>query len=291
MNAVIQILSGLTIGCIYGLVALGFSMIFRAMGLVNFAQGDIMMLGGFLGYTALSIAPELPFVFILVIAMIATGLFGFVIERVAYRPALKRNADQIYLVLLTLGIGIVLANAARLFWGANPVVYKIPLTFDIVHVGGYPLPRVYFYIVGFMTLTIIALNLLFTKTWTGLALRAVSQDPTTSRLMGIDPGRSSSVAFVIASMLGAAAGVLYAPLFYVSFDMGAVGLKAFAAAIIGSLGSVFGAVVGGLIVGLAETIGGQIIGTEFQDSIAFAVMIAVLLLRPQGLFAQNRRVA
>lgn len=291
MNLAIQIMSGITIGCIYGLVAIGFSMIFRAMGLVNFAQGDIMMLGGFIGYTVLAAAPAMPFTLVLLIAMAVTGAFGFVIERVAFRPAVKRHASQIYLVLLTLGIGIVLANAARLVWGANPVVYKIPLTHDIVHVAGLPLPRAYFYIVGFMALMIVALNVFFSRTWTGLALRAVSQDPVTARLMGIDPGRSSSVAFVIASALGAAAGVLYAPLFYVAFDMGAVGLKAFAAAIIGSLGSIPGAVVGGLIVGIAETFGGQWIGTEFQDSVAFATMIAVLLVRPQGLFRSGGRIA
>jgi branched-chain amino acid transport system permease protein len=288
MNIVIEIVSGLTIGCIYGLVAIGFSMIFRAMGLVNFAQGDFMMLGGFMGYTCLSIAPQMPFPLVVLAAMLIVGVFGYVIERIAFRPAVERNASQIYLVLLTLGIGIVLANAARLIWGANPLVYKIPLAHDIVQIGGYPLPKAYFYIVGFMTLLMIALHWFFNRTWTGLSLRAAAQDGGTAALLGVDNARASSLAFGLASAIGAAAGVLYAPLFFVAFDMGVVGLKAFAAAAIGTLGSVPGAVVGGLMIGVIETIGGQRIGAEFQDSLAFGAMILVLMFRPNGLFAVSR---
>ena len=288
MNFVIEIVSGLTIGCIYGLVAIGFSMIFRAMGLVNFAQGDLMMLGGFMGYTCLSLVPQMPFPLVVIAAMLIVGAFGYVVERVAFRPAVERNASQIYLVLLTLGIGIVLANAARLIWGANPVVYKIPLAHDVVQIGGYPLPKVYFYIVGFMTLLMIVLHWFFNRTWTGLTLRAAAQDGGTAALFGVDNARASSLAFGLASAIGAAAGVLYAPLFFVAFDMGVVGLKAFAAAAIGTLGSVPGAVIGGLIVGVIETIGGQRIGAEFQDSLAFGAMILVLMFRPNGLFAVSR---
>jgi branched-chain amino acid transport system permease protein len=288
MNVVIELVSGLTIGCIYGLVAIGFSMIFRAMGLVNFAQGDLMMLGGFMGYTCLSIAPQAPFPLVILFAMLVVGAFGYVVERVAFRPAVERNASQIYLVLLTLGIGIVLANAARLIWGANPIVYKIPLAHDVVQIGGYPLPKAYFYIVGFMTLLMIALHWFFNRTWTGLSLRAAAQDAGTAALLGVDNARASSLAFGLASAIGAAAGVLYAPLFFVAFDMGVVGLKAFAAAAIGTLGSVPGAVVGGLLIGVIETIGGQRIGAEFQDSLAFGAMILVLMFRPNGLFAVSR---
>ena len=288
MTLAIEIVSGITIGCIYGLVAIGFSMIFRAMGLVNFAQGDLMMLGGFMGYTCLSIAPNMPFALVLLGAMLLVGAFGYVIERLAFRPAVERNASPIYLVLLTLGIGIVLANAARLTWGANPVVYKIPLAHDLVRIGGYALPKAYLYIVGFMTLLMVALHFFFARTWTGLSLRAAAQDGGTAALMGIDNARASSLAFALAAAIGAAAGVLYAPLFFVSFDMGVVGLKAFAAAAIGTLGSVPGAVVGGQLIGIIETLGAQRIGPEFQDSLAFAAMIAVLLLRPAGLFPVSR---
>jgi len=281
-----QVISGVAMGCIYALVAMGFSMIYRAIGLVNFAQGDIVMLGAFIGYTCLKVMPGTPFLLVLVIAMVLTGLFGIVLERVAFRPALKRNSNQIYLVLLTLGIGIVLSNAARLIWGANPVVYPIALAHDVVHIAGYPVPTVSFYIVGFMVLLLLALQWFFTKSWVGIALRAVSDDRATAQLMGIDTGAAASISFGIASAIGAAAGVLYAPIFYVSFDMGLIGIKAFAAAVVGSLGSIPGAVVGGITLGLSEIVGSQLLSTEYQDSIAFAVMIIVLLLRPNGLLGR-----
>lgn len=289
MPLLIEVISGVAIGCIYGLVAIGFSMIYRAIGLVNFAQGDIMMLGAFMGYTVLAVAPAMPFVLVLLAAMAITAAFGIVIERVAFRPAVARNAGQIYLVLLTLGVGIVLSNAARVIWGANPVVYRIPLSHDVMQVGGYPLPTVYLYIIGFMAVALVALHLFFTRTWLGLAVRAVSQDPDMARLVGVRPGVAFSASFAVASAIGAAAGVLYAPIFFVSFDMGVIGIKAFAAAIVGTLGSVPGAVIGGIGIGLAETIGAQRLGTEYQDSIAFAAMILVLLFRPRGLLGGRGR--
>jgi branched-chain amino acid transport system permease protein len=270
---VTQLMSGLAVGSIYGLVAIGFSMIYRAMGLVNFAQGDMMMIGAFFGFSILSLLPGCPFWLVLLGSMMAAALFGLLIERVAFRPSVKRKADQTYLVLLTLGIGIVLSNAARLVWGANPVVYPTPLTHEVIVVAGYPLPAVYLYIAVVMPLLLGGLHLFFTRTWLGLALRAAADDPDTAATMGIRPGLASSTSFAVASAVGAVAGVLYAPITYVSFDMGVIGVK----------GSIPGAVLGGLVIGLGETFGGQLIATEYQDSIAFALMILLLILRPTGL--------
>lgn len=289
MNLIIPLMSGLAVGSIYGLVAIGFSMIFRAMGLVNFAQADILMIGAFLGYAILSAAPGIPFPLAVLGAMAGAAILGLAIERVAFRPALKRGANQIHLVLLTLGVGIVLANAARLVWGADPVVYPTPLTHEIVRVGGYPLPTVYLYIAAALPVLLIGLQLFFTRTWLGLALRAVADDPDTAATFGIRAGLASSLSFALASAIGALAGALYAPITYVSFDMGVVGVKAFAAAVVGTLGSVPGAVLGGFIIGLGETFGGQLLATEYQDSIAFAIMIGILLVRPNGLLAGGRR--
>ena len=284
MSLFIPLMSGLAVGSIYGLVAIGFSMIFRAMGLVNFAQGDVMMIGAFFGYAVLSAVPGLPFVFAILAAAVGAALLGLVIERVAFRPALRRRADQIYLVLLTLGVGIVLSNGARVIWGANPVVYPTALTYEVISLAGYPLPAVYLYVAVVVPMLLGSLHLFFTRTWIGLALRAAADDPETAACMGIRAGLASSVSFAIASAIGAVAGVLYAPITYVSFDMGIVGVKAFAAAMVGTLGSVPGAVVGGFIIGLGETFGGQLIAPEYQDSIAFALMIGILLVRPTGLF-------
>lgn len=281
------IISGLALGCVYGLVAIGFSMIFRAMGLVNFAQGDILMLGAFLGYSLLRWAPAMPYLVVLLGAVALAGVVGYLLERIALRPAVRRNAGQTYLVLLTLGIGIILTNAARLIWGANPVIYNIPLRNELIHVAGLALPAVYLYIGVGMLVILFLLQRLFAGTWIGLSLRAVADDPQSARLMGISVTGASASAFVIASMLGAAAGVFYAPLFYVSFDMGLIGIKAFSAAVVGGFGNIHGAVVGGLVIGLSEAVGGVLIGTEFQDSIAFGTMILILLVFPKGLLGKG----
>jgi len=290
MQFLIQLLSGLAVGCIYALIAIGFSMIYRALGLVNFAQSEIMMLGAFVGYAMLTALPGMPFALLLVLAAAATGVLGWLIERIAFRRAIRNRADQVYLVLLTLGIGMVLSNGARLIWGANPVVYKIPLVHEVYRVFGYPLPAVYVYIVATMLALLAALHWFFSRTWLGLAVRATADDRDTASTMGISVGIASGVSFGVASMIGALAGVLYAPITYASYDMGSVGIKAFAAAVIGTLGSIPGAVAGGLIIGLAETFGGALISNAYMDSIAFSIMILILLIRPNGLFPTATRL-
>ena len=233
---------------------------------------------------------EYLFPLVIVGAMSMAAILGLVIERVAFRPALKRKADQVYLVLLTLGIGIVLSNGARVLWGADPVVYPTPLTHEVFMVIGYPLPAIYLYIAICMPLLLVGLHLFFTRTWLGLALRASADDPETAATMGIRPALASSTSFAIAAAIGAVAGVLYAPITYVSFDMGLIGVKAFAAAAVGALGSIPGAIIGGLVIGLGETFGSQLIATEYQDSIAFALMILILLVRPTGLLGTARNL-
>jgi branched-chain amino acid transport system permease protein len=283
----IQLISGLAVGCIYALIAIGFSMIYRALGLVNFAQSEIMMLGAFMGYSILKVAPEMPFFLVLILAAVITGVIGLAIERVAFRRAARNSTDQIYLVLLTLGIGMVLSNLARTIWGANPVVYPTPLVHEVYHFLGYPLPAVYLYIALTMVVLLIGLQWFFTKTWIGLAVRASADDRDTASTMGISVGLASGVSFAVASATGALAGVLYAPITFASFDMGIVGVKAFAAAVIGTIGSVPGAVVGGLIIGVSETFGGMLISNDYVDSIAFTIMIVILLFRPTGLFSRK----
>lgn len=287
MNLLAQIIAGVAIGCIYGLVAIGFSMIYRSMGLVNFAQGEFMMIGAFFGYSILMALPGLPLLVVLFLACLATALLGMALEKLVFRTAVRRGASDIYLVLLTLGIGMILSNSARLFWGADPVVYQTPLAHSIVQIGNFPLPTMYLYVMGFMFFLLVLLQWFFTRSWTGLAMRAVTENRNAAQLMGIDSGLASSMSFGIASAIGAAAGVLYAPIIYVSFDMGSVGIKAIAAAVMGGFGSIPGAVLGGISLGVAEMVGGQVISPEYQDSVAFAVMILVLLCRPNGLIGKG----
>ncbi len=289
MNVTILLLSGLAVGCIYGLVAAGFSMVYRAMGLVNFAQGDIMMVGAFIGYSIIVLGPGLPFWLVIILAALVTAALGFLIERFAFWPAVKRGADQIYLVLLTLGVGIVLSNGARIIWGANPLVYPTPITHETIMLANYPVPGVYPYIAAVMILLVIGLQFFFTRSWMGLALRASADDPQTASIMGVNLGFASALSFAIASGIGAVAGVLYAPITFASPDMGLIGIKAFAAAALGTLGSIPGALIGGLIVGVGETIGGQLLAPEYQDSMAFLLMIAILMVKPTGLMAGGPR--
>jgi len=232
----------------------------------------------------------MPFLLVLLLAAAITAVAGALIERIAFHGAVKRGADQIYLVLLTLGIGMVLSNGARLIWGANPVVYPTPLTHEVYHFLGYPLPAVYLYIGLTMIGLLLGLQWFFSRTWMGLAVRAAADDRETAATMGIHSGVAAAVSFAIASATGALAGVLYAPITFASFDMGVVGVKAFAAAIIGTLGSVPGAVIGGLIIGVGETFGAQLISNAYMDSIAFAIMILILLVYPTGLMAKGRRL-
>ncbi len=193
MGLTVQLLSGLAMGCIYALIAIGFSLIYRTMNLVNFAQGDIMMVGAFLGYSMLAGVPDLPFGLVLVLAAAATGALGYVLERAALRPAMRRQAGPIYVVLLTLGLGIVLSNLARLIWGANPVTYPGPLTHATISIGSYPLPAVYLWIFAVMAVLLAGLRFLFRHTWLGIALRAVADDPDTARTMGIDSGKAAAL--------------------------------------------------------------------------------------------------
>ncbi|WP_439360431.1 branched-chain amino acid ABC transporter permease [Bradyrhizobium sp. DASA03007] len=287
MTFITELIGGAAIGCIYGLVAIGYSMIYKSMGLVNFAQAEFTMVGAFLGYSVLSAIPGAPFLLVVILGCMGTAVLGAVLERVAFRPAIRRGASEIYLVLLTLGIGIILSNGARLIWGADPVVYQTPLAHSIIHVSGFPLPTMYLYTMGSMVVLLVLLHWFFTKAWSGLAMRAVAENRSAARLMGINPAIASSLSFGIASAIGAAAGILYAPIFFVSFDMGSVGIKAFAAAVMGGFGSIPGAVVGGISLGIVETVGGRIVAPEYQDSVAFAVMILVLLLRPNGLIGKG----
>ena len=289
MQFTLLLISGLAVGCIYSLVAVGFSMIYRALGLVNFAQSEIMMLGAFVGYVLLKVLPGTPFLLVLVLAACITGVLGLIIERLAFRKAVQKNADQVQLVLLTLGIGMVLSNGARLIWGADPVVYSTPMAHQVYQVFGYPLPAVFMYIGATMLVLLVGLQWFFSRTWVGLAVRAAADDRETASTMGISVGLASGVSFAVAAATGALAGVLYAPITYVSYDMGAVGVKAFAAAVIGTLGSIPGAVVGGLIIGVAEAFGGAYISNAYVDSIAFAIMIGILLIRPHGLFSRGTR--
>ncbi len=282
-----QIIAGLTSGILYALVALGFTVIYAARDLVHFAQGEVFMLGGFFGYFAfanlgLSFFASLP------VAILGTGILGMLLERVVYRRlALQR--DQTMLLICTIGVSIFLMNAAIIVWGPTP----LPVPKEAVsgggsiQAGGLTIDALYIWVFALSVAIMAAFTYLFQKTRLGLAMRATAHSPRVASLMGVDVNLTYLFTFALGCGLAGAAGWLLAPLVFVQFNMGqAIGLKAFSAAVIGGMGSVPGAIVGGLLLGVIENIGAGFISSGYKDLIAFVIMIIILLVKPSGLLGQ-----
>jgi branched-chain amino acid transport system permease protein len=282
MSDLIQILiGGLSIGAIYASVALGFTLTWRAASVINFAQGDVVMVGAFLGLTFSVIWHwSFPHAFIAAFA-VASGL-GFLIERVLLRPVM--HAELWATVVVTVGLSELLSNLARIIWGPEPnrfpsVFGSAPITLGSVRLIPQALG-----VLAVVLVLVVALELFFRKTMTGLAMRAVANDRQTATLMSINSGRLIGLTIAISFGLAAVAGILLAPTYFVSFNMGLpIGIRAFAAAIIGGFGSVRGSILGGLLLGVLEAITSAYVSSEYLDAIVFGLVIVVLLVRPSGL--------
>lgn len=284
---------GLSLGMVYALVALGISLIFSGLDVVHFAHGEIYMLGAFIGLVIHNVF-KLPFPLVLVGSMIVTGLIGVVIERVFYRRILRGGGGYtvagMAMVICGFGMSIVLQNVAFLIWGARALPF--PVSFGMpVELGNVTLPSSYVWIVGAAIVLMLSLHLFLKKTRLGLAVRAVAGNKDIAYLMGINVPLAISVIFAVACALGAAAGVLVGPINYVQVQMGVgVLIKAFAAAVIGGFGSLPGAVLGGLLVGVTESLGAGYLSGSYKDIYAFILMIVVLMVRPAGLLGVIAKV-
>jgi len=290
-----QLTNGLAVGGIYALIALGYTMVYGVMRLINFAHGDLFTLGAYLGLTlltAFSLHTHLgAFVGVVVLAIMVMGLValvGALLERSAYRPL--RNSSRLSAVVSALGASIFLQNAIMLIYGARFQVYPqgiLPRT--VIHIFGLPIPLMR--IVLFFTSLILMLALYFfiQKTKIGTAIRAAAIDQGAARLMGIDVDRVILLVFLIGPALGGMAGLMVG-LYYgqINFTMGWVyGLKAFTAAILGGIGNIPGAMVGGLLLGVIEALGSAYISIAWKDAIAFFVLILILIVRPTGLLGER----
>lgn len=282
-----QVINGLTQGSLYALVAIGFVIIFGTMNLVTFAHGEVYMVGAFVGYFALALY-HLPWPIALAAGMLAGWLLGAAIEKVAFRP--MRGAGHMPPLLITIGLSIILKDLAVIVFGAEnrpmPSLYE-----GTIDVAGVPISVLQLVILALALLLIVALRLLLHGTSMGRAMRATAQDHEAAYAMGVNVNRVFNVAFALASALGAAAGVMVG-LYYntVYATMGATaGLKGFAACILGGLTSLPGAVLGGLIIGVAENLTVQFIASGYRDVVAFLLMVIVLVLRPQGLLGKTLR--
>jgi branched-chain amino acid transport system permease protein len=294
-----QLINGLTLGSVYALIALGYSMVYGVLQLLNFAHGEVYMIGAFIGWGVLSLltpggALVLPagvaLALMLLVAMLGSGLLGVLIERIAYRPL--RNAPRIVPLISALGVTFFLQNATLLVAGARYRTYQtgllIPRTWTLSILGAtLSVTRILVMVVALLLM--LALQYLVRRTWLGKAVRAVAQDREAAAMMGIDVDRVIVLTFFIGSALGGAAGVLVGVLFtqvyhYMGFT---AGLKGFTAAVAGGIGSIPGAMLGGLFLGLVESIGVGFISAQYKDLIAFGTLILLLLFRPQGLLGRK----
>ncbi|WP_068924125.1 branched-chain amino acid ABC transporter permease [Planobispora rosea] len=284
--------NGLFVGSFYALVALGYSMVYGIIKLLNFAHGDLYMLGAFTGFAVLGAAggvtSALPLLLAVLLAtMVITGLAGVALERVAYRPL--RGAPRLSLLITAVGASFALEYGTRAVAGADPRVYPVRLGGTPLEVLGARLTLQQLVLTAVAVVLMIGLNLLVTRTREGRAMRAIALDPRTSALMGVDVNAVISRTFFLGSALAGAAGVM-AGAYYgkIDFLMGfLIGLKAFTAAVIGGIGNIPGTMLGGLLLGLLESFGTFWLGGEWRDVFAFGVLILFLTVRPTGLLGER----
>lgn len=284
MQVFVQTLvGGLGFGAIYALVAMGFSIVYRTIGLVNFAHGDVVMTGAFIAATFF-VTSRLPFVVATVLAMAVTAAIGLVIER-ALRPLENRDLDL--MLIGTIGFGIVLEAAATLIWGATGQAVPIPLGAAPVQVAGIYLQPYDLLMIGIAAAAALAVWLLLACTKTGAAMQAVAADYEAATAVGINAGRSNAMAFALGSGLAALAGALAGPVLYVNASMGpSIGISGFAAAILGGFGNIGGAVVGGIAFGLLSGFSAGLFHGD-SDVITFVAFAIVVMIRPTGIFGES----
>ena len=303
MDTLIQYLqylvNGITLGSIYALIALGYTMVYGILKFINFAHGDILMVGAYIGlltYTALlgsstsAVWMLAAFFIAMIISMAFCALLGMFIERVAYKPL--RNANRLAPLLSAIGVSFILSNGAAWIFGAQSRRFPYPLDDTPIVIAGLSITPHQILTMAVSVIMMSVLTLFVNKTKMGKAMRATSLDQSTSELMGIDANKIISMTFAIGSALAAVGGILASFDFRVYASMGTMtGLKAFVAAVIGGIGNIQGAMIGGILLGVLESIGAPLLGipSALRDTIAFAALIIILLVRPEGILGKNER--
>ncbi|MFO7651118.1 MAG: branched-chain amino acid ABC transporter permease [bacterium] len=285
-----QLINGLQLGSVYALIALGYTMVYGIVRLINFAHGDVFMVGAYVGFFALA-SWRLPWPLAILAAMLGCGLLGMFIERVAYRPL--RNAPRISALITAMGVSLFLQyfTSLRFVFGPDYRAFPRPFAVRTFDLGGLTVSNIQLIVFGTALVLMVALYWFINRTRTGLAMRAVSYDHNTARLMGIDVDLIISVTFGIGSALAGAGGVLYGIAYpQINPFMGVMpGLKAFVAAVLGGIGVIPGAMLGSLIMGLVETFTSAYVSSTLRDAVAFGVLIVVLLVRPSGILGRSAR--
>jgi branched-chain amino acid transport system permease protein len=279
------VIQGLNMGLIYALAALGISLIWNASGLFNFAQGDLLTVGG---YVMLSTFAHwaLPYPLALALTVGVMGLAGYLLSRGYFFPMFSQGLHPDIIIIGTVALMVLLQNAILLLWGPHPQRFNAPLGDTPIHFGQIILMPYYVYNIVIVVVLVGLLQLFLKKTIIGIAMRAVAQRQVTAALMGVRVDQLVALTFLLATALAAIAGVLIAPIIPLIPEMGSlVSLKAFAAVLIGGLGSFAGALVGGVIVGVAEVVFATVAVPTYKDVFIFAILVAFLILRPRGIFS------
>lgn len=298
-----QLINGLVLGSMYALVALGYTMVYGVLNLINFAHGDVLMIGAMAGWTILQLlqkfAPQLPGIVQLAIAIVGAipvcVIVSVLIERIAYRRL--RNAPRLAPLITAIGVSILLQTFAMMIWGRDPLPFPQVLPAEPLQLAGGLITPTQVLLLLLATVSMIALTLLIERTRMGRAMRAVAESPRIAALMGVDANRVIVFTFAIGAALAAVAGMMWAANYAsAQFAMGFVpGLKAFSAAVLGGIGNIYGAMLGGILLGLIESLGAGyigdltsgVLGSHYQDIFAFIVLILMLTLRPSGLMGER----
>lgn len=282
------LISGVAQGCIYGLIALGFVLIYKATETVSFAQGELMMLGAFCALALLTVL-GFPFWIAVPSTIAAMGLFGLLVERAVIRPILGQPAFSI--VMLTIGISYIARGAVTMIPNLGTDTHMLPVPYNdaIARAGGLVIDIEQMVVIGVTAALCLALFALFRYTKIGIAMQASSQNQLAAYYMGIPVQRLNGLVWALAAAVAAIAGILLAPITFVHANMGLIGLKAFPAAVVGGFGSLPGAIVGGLVIGVVEAMAGFFLPEGFKDIAAYVVVLIMLMVMPNGLFGEKLR--
>ncbi len=281
------IIGALMIGSVYGLVGLGYGLIYKASGLMTLAQGDMLMIGAFLGLTFYKYL-QLPFLISLLLTMAIMFALGMFIERVLVTSLLAKGAQTVYIILCTISISMILQNTAMFTWGSNVMQFPSLFNKPTVNIFGYDIVPENLLALGVAMVCMLALHFFMTKSKFGTSMRAAAQDELAASALGINVPATKGASWGIASMLAGAIGVVVGPIFGVYMSMGGmIGQKSFAGAVVGGYGNMYGAIVGGLFFGFVETFISAYVTSTYKDFISFAILIVVMIFMPTGLFKEQ----
>lgn len=287
INLLEQLINGLRTGSIYALIALGYTMVYGIAKMINFAHGDIIMVGAYTLYVAVALL-HLPIPLAILLTAVVCALLGIIVERIAYKPL--RNAPPLAVLITAIGVSYFLQSAALLIFKATPIPFQSIINIPSINFAGITISGITIVTLVVTTVAMVLITLFINKTKAGSAMRAVSEDRGAAQLVGINVNKTISMTFAIGSFLAAIAGILFICQYQtLRPTLGALpGIKAFVAAVLGGIGSIPGAMVGGIILGIIESFSKAYISTQLSDAIVFGVLVIVLLVKPSGLLGKKK---